>query len=245
MSFHLLRTEPDATALANWATRNRVMSSDGDYGYALHALMTAAFGDLAPRPFRYLGGKNGLLAYTAAEMDELRLRAGLAAPDVARALGLDAMDSRPFPTVWPSNQRLGFEVRVRPVVRTTDGREQDVFLHTVGKQPQSEPLANPNPLVNRQAVYVDWLARQFGTNEAAVLENAVTESFALTRVYRRGRSDQAGKRKTTQTAGPDVVFKGVLRVGEPDSFSNLLARGLGRHRAFGFGMLLLRSATQC
>ena len=41
---------------------------------------------------------------------------------------------------------------------------------------------------------------------------------------------------------PDVTFRGTLQVTDPDRFHALLARGVGRHRAFGFGMLLLRPA---
>lgn len=245
MTFQLLRMEPNAAALAHWATRNGVLSLDGDYGYALHALFAAAFGDLAPKPFFYLGGRQGLLAYTSANLDDLRLNASLAAPDVARALGLDTLDARPFPTVWRSGQRLGFEARVRPVVRTTDGREKDAFLHAVGETSAPEPAAEQSTLARRQAVYTDWLAKQLGAEDAAELADASMESFALTRVLRRGSGGENGKRKTTHTAGPDVVFKGLLHVGDPEAFNRLLARGLGRHRAFGFGMLLLRPAASC
>ncbi len=43
-------------------------------------------------------------------------------------------------------------------------------------------------------------------------------------------------------AGPDVSFTGVLTVADPDRFATLLAHGVGRHAAFGFGMLLLKPA---
>jgi CRISPR system Cascade subunit CasE len=38
----------------------------------------------------------------------------------------------------------------------------------------------------------------------------------------------------------DVTFEGELQVADAAAFAALLARGVGRHRAFGFGMLLLR-----
>jgi CRISPR system Cascade subunit CasE len=42
---------------------------------------------------------------------------------------------------------------------------------------------------------------------------------------------------------PDATFRGTLRVDDPARFAAAaLARGVGRHRAFGFGMLLLRPA---
>jgi CRISPR system Cascade subunit CasD len=104
MSFQLLRLQPDPTVLAPWATRHRLLSPDGDYGYALHALLSAAFGDLAPKPFHYLGGRQGLLAYTSADLESLRLNASLAPPDVARALGLDHLDAR---VCFPAPGRQG------------------------------------------------------------------------------------------------------------------------------------------
>jgi len=36
---------------------------------------------------------------------------------------------------------------------------------------------------------------------------------------------------------------GVLQVRDSAAFAALLARGIGRHRAFGFGMLLLKPAA--
>jgi CRISPR system Cascade subunit CasE len=53
---------------------------------------------------------------------------------------------------------------------------------------------------------------------------------------RRGRED-AGRIER-----PNAVLEGTLTVGDPDAFARLLARGIGRHRAFGFGMLLLKPA---
>ena len=44
--------------------------------------------------------------------------------------------------------------------------------------------------------------------------------------------------------GPDVTVDGTLEIIEPEAFANLLIRGVGRHCAFGFGMLLLRPAGQ-
>ena len=42
--------------------------------------------------------------------------------------------------------------------------------------------------------------------------------------------------------GPDVGFSGVLVVHDGEKFARLLSHGVGRHTAFGYGMLLLRPA---
>jgi len=245
MTLHLMRLQPNPTALATWSTRHGLLSPDGDYGYAFHALLCAAFGDLAPKPLRYLGGRNGLLAYTSADLETLRLSAQLATPDVARALGLDEMDARPFPHVWNAGQRLGFEVRVRPIVRAKDGRERDVYLHALGDRPGVATNSDTGAHIERASVYADWLAKQLALDDAAHVVEAHMDAFQLTRVVRKAGSVESGRRNARTISGPDVVFKGLLQVGNSEAFARLLARGLGRHRAFGFGMLLLRPASTC
>lgn len=241
MTFQLMRLQPDSVALAAWATRHGVLSPDGDYGYALHGLLSAAFGEQAPKPFRYMGNKQGLLAYTLENLETLRLHASLATPDVARALGLDALDARPFPGAWKDGQVLGFEVRVRPVIRAKDGRERDAFLHAVDAIPAEEG----NGIAQRAMIYGDWLAKQFAVDGAAQIIQAQMEEFRLTRVLRKASAGENGKRKPFAVTGPDAVFKGQLQVSNPVAFARLLARGVGRHRAFGFGMLLLKPVSSC
>jgi CRISPR system Cascade subunit CasE len=241
MTFQLMRLQPDSIALAAWAARNKVLSSDGDYGYALHSLLSGAFGEQAPKPFRYMGNKQGLLAYTTEKLETLRLNASLAAPDIACALGLNELDARPFPDAWQEGQILGFEVRVRPVIRAKDGRERDAFLHAadVASPSRDEGIAE------RGAIYHDWLVKQFSVENAAQPMQVRMESFRLTRVLRRENTVDDGKRKIHSVTGPDAIFKGQLQVGNSSAFNRLLARGVGRHRAFGFGMLLLKPATSC
>jgi len=241
MTFNLMRLQPDAKALAAWAVRYKVLSSDGDYGYALHCLLKEAFGEQSPQPFRYMGDKQGLLGYSSKNLETLQQHASLAAPDVARALGLDALDARPFPCVWKKGQVLGFEVRVRPVIRAKDGRERDAFLHAVDAIPPEQG----GGIAQRETIYRDWLAKQFALDDAAQISQAQMEEFRLTRVLRKTGAGENGKRKTLAVTGPDAVFKGQLQVSNPDAFARLLARGIGRHRAFGFGMLLLKPAASC
>ena len=40
--------------------------------------------------------------------------------------------------------------------------------------------------------------------------------------------------------GPDATLHGVLTVQDPVTFGRLIRNGIGRHKAYGYGMLLLR-----
>jgi len=62
--------------------------------------------------------------------------------------------------------------------------------------------------------------------------------LGVTRKSQKGSADDV--RQSRLVGGPDVVLAGQLRVTDPQAFAQLLAKGVGRHRAFGFGLLLLR-----
>ena len=238
-SLHLVHMRPKLNRLLPWAQRQGLVPDrgQGDLGYAFHAALRAAFGDIAPQPYSYRDGQ-GLLAYST-QGDALKASAALAPPEVADMLGLDESPQspgllvRPFPAAWTQGQLLAFEVRVRPIVRVKDGRERDAFLSAIERSPDCQ--------LTREVVYVDWLKRQF--SEAAQLQEVGMTAFQLSAVLRRGAVQAEGGRPKSPVLGPDAVFAGVLQVQDAQAFADLLTRGIGRHRAFGFGMLLLRPAA--
>ena len=236
--FHLIQLQPDLKRLLPWAQRQGLIpdKGQGDLGYAFHAALRAAFADLAPQPFSFRSAQ-GLLAYTT-HAEPMRLAVAMANPEVADILGLDVTPQspglriRPFPTSWNVGQLLSFEVRVRPVVRKDD-KELDAFLSAAQRM--------PGAVLSREAVYAEWLKRQF-EGVADLHEIRMTE-FSLSTVVRRAAPQAEGARPKRPVQGPDAVFTGVLQVRDSAAFAALVARGIGRHRAFGFGMLLLKPAA--
>lgn len=237
MTLHLIRLQPDMTLVMRWAARQDVLPDDEDeLGYALHALLAATFGPLRPQPFAALrepGQSPALLAYSAHPAAALTAQAATADPEAAAAIGLAGVAGKPMPEVFATGRVLGFAVRVRPTVRTDrDGdrdkvREIDAYLAAL--RGTTEDAGPP-----RAEVYAGWLRERLAAGGAAV-EQLTLDSFRLSPVHRRG----AGRR-LHRVRGPAASFRGRLVVRDPDLFAALLARGVGRHRAFGFGMLLLR-----
>jgi CRISPR system Cascade subunit CasE len=102
----------------------------------------------------------------------------------------------------------------------------DAFVHATLAAGSGTPI-------DREEVYVQWLGRELGRGNASRLESA-----RLTEFRREGmRRGDGGPIER-----PNAVLEGRLAVQDPSGFDTLLRRGLGRHRAFGFGMLLLRPA---
>jgi len=247
----LLHCQPDPRLLAAWAAQRRLLVG-ADLGYPLHSLLHAAFGDAAPQPFAYDDPAQGLLAYTRLAPPALAQAVALADPAAADALGLSTGPHsagyrvRAFPTQWQAGQVLGFTVRVRPIEREAKkGCERDAFIGAA--------LAAPGETLCRQTVYAAWLAAQLaprpGTERqawqgGAELLDAGLNRFALSPVLRRTQSSSGSTDRASRTVtGPDATLSGHLRVKEPVAFAALLARGVGRHRAFGFGMLRLHPAS--
>ena len=232
----LIRLRPDRIAFQRWGHKNRVLKPNVDDGYAWHALLLAALGEFAPRPFvvKYDRHMTELLAYT---YSDTRQWLALAQPvEVINAVGLNVgVDARPMPTNWDCEQRLSFEVRVRPVVRCRQGRGNSKEIDVAVRAKRDDDS------IDRESAYRIWLAKEFSKNGAARLKHVKMKQFRRSRVLRKGQVDAnvRGKRPIRTVEGPDVVLQGSLLVDNPEAFNVLLARGVGRHRAFGFGCLLL------
>lgn len=279
-ALHLYSLQPDLPRLLRLAARERLLPPGDDPGYAIHAVLAAAFGALAPKPWALLapgqgGGAGGrLLGYGAEPLEALLAHAATYAdPQFSSVLALDRAAVRPMPTYFAPGTRLGFRVRLRPVARTGKpipghpsaaergdrGRERDVFLARVeaagralaaagGPPPSSSGEAPPPGAQSRAACYLEWLDARLADQGARLAPtcapdgsehawDARVEGFRLTRLLSRDRS--GGGARSRFAEGPDALVTGTLIVADRDAFAAGIARGVGRYRAFGFGMLLL------
>ena len=230
----------DAAALTRFAWRQGHAGgrnpSDEDFGYAAHAWLAATLGEQAPRPFRLMETRAGLrlLGYAAADADTLAQHArDFALPDALSVCDWGAAAGKAMPATWVAGRRLGFEVRACPILRGE--RERDAYLVEV-----DQAKAQVREPASRTQVYAHWLQRQLKREGAAqaVAETLNLVGFRRVRALRQSRTGQGQRRQGMER--PDALMAGELLISDPDAFARLLARGIGRHRAFGFGMLLLR-----
>lgn len=250
---HMVQIHFDGRELIRAEKRHGLARAPDDDGYLIHAHLAACFGDLAPKPFSIRRRRQGLevLGYGPAGADRLKAEAAdFAEPDSNESW--TSLESKTMRTQWDAGRRLGFEVRVCPVVRLSsdreiplldrgesdetktvtfhEGAEIDVFLRDLGEDGDD---TDDDPTRGRS--YGRWLHEAFG--EAAELERPEMIHFQLSQLYRR---TQGSDRKGRSMKRPDATFRGNLVVRDPEAFAELIERGVGRHRAFGFGMLLLR-----
>ena len=240
----MVRARIDAREFRRWMGEKHLRDKD----HAMHCLLAESFGDLAPKPFRLMlprGGSTGVFyGYGRSDAGALRKMADIYTdPLQGRIIPVDEMYSKAMPSAWRVGQRLGFEVRLRPVVRRAREkgdhrhREMDAFQAEAERHPKGEMPRS------REQVYAGWLSDKFAIllseesirRRAASLNLTQTRlvSFQRTRAYRKARD-------TRYSEGPDALMRGVLTITDPEAFAALLAKGIGRHKAYGFGMLLLR-----
>lgn len=279
MTLHLHAFQPDLGRLMRLAAHQRLLPAGDDSGYAVHAVLAATFGDLAPAPWALLrpgegGGPRGrLLAYSPHPLNTLLAHAAaFAEPTFAAVLDLAAAASKSMPERFAPGTRLGFRVRLRPVSRTgkplpghpsaaegaARGQERDVYLArvaaaeralvAVGGAPTVQPSPASSPVPSRAECYLEWLDGRLRGAGAELAKGdaggggagrwaARVDAFRFTRLLARDRG--GARTRSAAVDGPDALVTGTLIVTDPDALAAGLARGVGRHRAFGFGMLLL------
>ncbi|BCX82597.1 CRISPR system Cascade subunit CasE [Methylomarinovum caldicuralii] len=228
----MVELRPDPRRLMRFLYGQRLGSgNDGDFGYGIHAWLRAAFADLAPQPWRLLDGRGmpgRILAYSRHDAEALRLQLqGFADPLTFEACPPQAIAGKPLPA-WRAGQRLGFEVLCCPVGRkSATGIEKDLFL----------VHADSGGEIQRDQVYCDWARARLERDGAAEVTELRLEGFRLVRQLRKSHGQ---RRKKSALLRPQALIRGSLTVADPDAFTGLLARGVGRHRAFGYGMVLVK-----
>lgn len=214
-----------------------------------------------------------VLAYSPAGLPTIR-GAAEARGDAAAFQSVDweRAAAKPMPA-FVQGQRLGFRVRVCPTVRVgkhhpriEHGQEVDPYVALIEREralrEAAEPDTPPDRIKlevlasspSRETVYRDWLAAR--TANAAAFDTARLVAVRDASLWRKGSPGEGaaktmrgkprpGRNRRVLIGRREAVFEGTLTVTDGTAFTGLLSRGVGRHRAFGFGMLLVRAPDPC
>ena len=209
-----------------------------DLGYLGHAWLRAAFGELAPKPWRLLMERGArrpprILCYSEHPQEALKAHMRrYATPGVEAVCPPERIVGKALPKAWPAGRPYGFEVLCCPIGRKSrDGSEKDLFLMAADHEPEAR--------LDRGGIYARWLGEQFGRVDGVEMRRAAMEGFRLSKVLRK---TQDSSRHRARRVRPHALMRGTFIAQDPAAVPKLLHRGVGRHRAFGFGMILLRPA---
>ena len=213
-----------------------------DLGYVTHASLTETLDGVAPSPYRFDEKEGQLLClgYSREPAEQMRrvLQERASIEHLRTICRSMQVETKPMPSDWKKGQQFLFSVRVSPTVQPGKGSDVDAFLNAT----RTRPTAG----LTREGVYRDWLRIELASYDVT-MGNSEMSRFTLREFWRREHRKTTEKRgdvirKGTRFIRPDVTFDGLLTVGDPEKFETMLARGIGRHRGFGFGMVLLRRA---
>lgn len=223
----LVSTTLNERAYGRWAERDAYRGTDAPY--RLHCLMSEVFGGRAPlRPYRVVerpGRPRTILAYSrTAPSDIRRLARETGYALKMRALGTDELRARPVPRIR-TGQCLVVSVLAAPHRRRNGTTEMDA--HSVsGGSPERAA---------RERSYAAWLAEKIERSNSARLLDATLIRWERTREMR------------SKNRPPILITRaemtGVLEVRSEPGFRALLATGIGRHRAYGYGMLMIEGTA--
>lgn len=151
--------------------------------------------------------------------------------------GLLDCEYKPFTPQLGHGQRLAFRLRANPVVARLEpghkrSKRHDVLMNAK-KQAQAESKTDPLEIQNRMdAAAQAWLGdpdRSQRHGYQLVTQPAVS-----------GYQQHVYRRKGREIRFSSVDFHGILEIQEPDRFYQTLSDGIGRSKAFGCGMWMIR-----
>lgn len=158
------------------------------------------------------------------------------------------LNTAEFKPVLAQGDRLSFGLRAnatkdRRVPKDENGSRRnrrvdlvmDTLYGTPGQKELGDGAVSERPAKRMETadrVASEWLAA-LGQRTGFDVERLQVENYSVRRIFR-------GERPSVTFGLLDV--EGILKVKQPDSFLAALAKGFGRARAFGCGLMLIRRA---
>jgi len=235
-ALYLVRQYLDIRRLFTTLKSGKILPRQVDVGYLVHCYLTELFGPLKPQPFvitRTIGPWLEVLGYSQYDHHTLRKQAEKnPKKDLLSAVRWDNFFSKKMPDSFPAGKQLSFQLRICPVERKArgcvqhrPGAEIDVFLSVVERK---------QVIPSREEVYTEWIKKKLEETGAVKCLSLRLLGFRRSLFIRR---DNLRRFKTLER--PDAICQGRMEIKNSEAFQDLLGKGLGRHRCFGFGMLLL------
>lgn len=158
------------------------------------------------------------------------------------------VETKEFAPALEKGDRLGFSLLANPAVthwRVIDGkkvrRRDDVVMHALSTVPKEERALKRPQIIEAEGR--SWLESQSARAgfEISAADALTIDGYDQLEIDRDPVRSPAARRRSTISASV-LSFDGCLTVVEPELFLENLARGFGRARAFGCGLMLIRRA---
>jgi CRISPR system Cascade subunit CasE len=147
--------------------------------------------------------------------------------------GIFLLETKPFAPRLAAGQRLGFRLRANPTV-FSHGKRHDVLMHAKKQLPDRENVGLDEKAKVMDEAAINWLCNAMRTASWGI-------SIDVAPVILSQRQNQTIKTNSDQNISfTSVDYEGVLSVTDPERLITTIENGVGKARAFGCGLLLLR-----
>jgi len=232
---HLSRVRVDSQALDGRRLRDILKGNQ----YGNHQLLWKLFPEAEGRPFLFRQELEREAGHGQWGSRGLPMFYVLSAAEPVPVPGLLTCESKAFDPRLREGQRLAFRLRANPVVARKDpersrSRRHDVLMDA--KQAARNEGVEDSVAMRRR---MEDAARAW-LGDAVRAEAAGYVLAAEPEVHRY--QQHVHRRKGGEIRFSSVDYEGLLEVKDSERFRQTLAKGIGRSRAFGCGLWLVRPA---
>jgi CRISPR system Cascade subunit CasE len=202
-----------------------------DQQSSLHFLLDSTFGPSALKPYRAYptgGDTFQVLAYTTSDQETLKATSQLiACPDSLEVVDMGSMRTKVMPE-FTEGQEIGFDLKTVPVRRVQKNIEMDAYDLDVrnGVYDRNAETA----VEDRVESYMTWLEHR--------LQKAADVDRERTCIELKGK---VPRQRSKICYRHEIQITGNLIVKDPTLMGECLASGVGRHKSYGYGMIILRA----
>ena len=134
-------------------------------------------------------------------------------------------------------QKLFFVLKANPTLSSPRGEKKrhDVVMHEKSLRGFKNLPLDKKPLLHElvRDSCIKWLKKKAAANGFSFNENEVAvDGYRQIQIYRRNKN----------ICYSSVDFQGLLTVFEPEIFKEALEKGIGKSKAFGCGLMLIKKA---
>lgn len=147
------------------------------------------------------------------------------------------IETKPYNPVLKKEQQYGFSLIANPVVSKRIEGEKHSTKHDVwmnAKQiAKAKNLDRLETLNMCEDAVKKWLVNKGLSCGFSVIEDdLVIDGYIQNRIYK--------KKQANPIRFSSIHYQGILTVTDPDEFVNVLYNGLGKSKAFGCGLMLIK-----
>jgi CRISPR system Cascade subunit CasE len=144
------------------------------------------------------------------------------------------IETKDYAPVLTTGQRFAFLLRVNPVI-TRNGRRHDVVMHEKHEinYKKMDRKTRPSSQEMVEKAGIKWIQSRAEFSGFSLDDTAI-------RIDGYQPHTSGRKRGSKEIRYSTMDFRGILTITDPEAFKKTIMQGIGKAKAFGCGLMLIR-----